>query len=404
MTWLKILIQKARVKNGDNFNKKFIVIALPLLLLILCLYLGLTFFSLYQNREVTKSKPARTIEVNEPFTANLYFNDELGLDVFSELIINGLDSAKNKIELAMYSMDNTAVRDALYRAAARGVLINLIFSDKHENGVKNLFNNNHKNLKISFISSNDGSMHHKFLLIDRGSTQQKLFFGSYNFTNIQGKYDPSFMLTTERPELIWVFGDEFERLAGGIPGGVKESTNYNPYAALIKYPEGFIEIWFSPGLVNNNIKDRMLSLIKNSRSNIKIMTWSLTDKDVAAELALKSKQIPVSIITDDYNWSAAGSAFPILAAQKNRQNLNNLEIITDSNRNQEIAKILPNNDLNSFLHHHLLVVDDRVAVFGTNNWSSNGFFRNDESMMITNIKSLIKAFEQSYTVNYNKNK
>lgn len=113
MTWLKILIQKARVKNGDNFNKKFIVIALPLLLLILCLYLGLTFFSLYQNHEVTKSKPARTIEVNEPFTANLYFNDELGLDVFSELIINGLDSAKNKIELAMYSMDNTAVRDAL---------------------------------------------------------------------------------------------------------------------------------------------------------------------------------------------------------------------------------------------------------------------------------------------------
>lgn len=404
MTWLKILIQKARVKNGDNFNKKFIVIALPLLLLILCLYLGLTFFSLYQNHEVTKSKPARTIEVNEPFTANLYFNDELGLDVFSELIINGLDSAKNKIELAMYSMDNTAVRDALYRAAERGVLINLIFSDKHENGVKNLFNNNHKNLKISFISSNGGSMHHKFLLIDRGSTQQKLFFGSYNFTNIQGKYDPSFMLTTERPELIGVFGDEFERLAGGIHGQVKASTNYNPYAALIKYPEGYIEIWFSPGLVNNNIKDRMLNLIKNSSSNIKIMTWFLTDKDVAAELALKSEQIPVSIITDDSNWSTTGSVFPILVVQKDRQNLSKLELITDSNRNQEIAKLLPNENLNSFLHHHLLVVDDQVAVFGTNNWSSNGFFRNDESIMVTNIKSIVEAFEKSYTVNYNKNK
>ncbi|MFA6995208.1 MAG: phospholipase D-like domain-containing protein [Patescibacteria group bacterium] len=404
MIWLKILIRKVKIKIGDNFNKKFIVIALPLLLLILCLYLGLTFFRLYQNREVITSPPARTIEVNESFSANLYFNDELGLDVFSELIVNGLDAAKNKIELAMYSMDNSAIRDALYRAAARGVSVDLVFSDKHQNGIENLFVNNHKNLKISFVSSNGGSMHHKFLLIDRGSAQPKLFFGSYNFTNIQGKYDPSFILTTERPELISLFGDEFDRLAGGLHGSVKKSANYNPYAALIRYPEGFIEIWFSPGLVDNNIKDRMLNLIRNSRDNIKIMTWSLTDKDVAAELALKSKQIPVSIITDDYNWSATGSAFPVLAAQKNRQNLNNLEIITDSNRNQEIAKILPDDDLNSFLHHHLLVLDDRIAVFGTNNWSSNGFFRNDESVMITNIKSLVKAFEQSYTFNYNKNK
>lgn len=406
MTWITTLLQKNKLKKNSNLKKITIFIGLPLLLLGLSLYLGLIVFHLSVARSAVKFEPAKIININEPFSAKLHFNDELGTDNFTKLIVSALDSAQSRIELAMYSMDSVAITEALYRADARGVAINLIFSDKHIGGINNLFKNSHNHTKISFVSAAQaGHMHHKFLIIDRESAKPKLFFGSYNFTDIQGKYDPSFILETGRPELANIFGEEFDRLDSGIHGGNKKSTNFNPFAALIKYPEGFLEIWFSPGLGKNNIKERMIGLIKNSTNNIKIMAWNMTDKDLAAELALKAEQKPVSLITDDYNWSIAGSVFPILWAEKERENLNNLEIITDAKRNQEVKNLTTqSNTINSFLHHHLLIVDDQVAVFGTNNWGSNGFFRNDESIMVSNIPSLVQAFGESYLTNYNKDK
>ncbi|MFA5886912.1 MAG: phospholipase D-like domain-containing protein [Patescibacteria group bacterium] len=404
MTWIKILRQKTKKGDGRNWLALLIFFGLPLVLLIGGLSLGVKFLPFYQKAKNIILEPAQIIEISEPFSGNLYFNDELGIDNFSSLIIANLDTAKYKIELAMYSMDSATIADALYRAADRGVLINLIFSDKHQAIINKLFKNPHQNITINFRSSDLGYMHHKFLLIDRQTTAPKLFFSSYNFTNIQGKYDPSFILETSRPELVDIFGQEFGRLAAGQHGEAKKATTSNPFAALIKYPEGFLEIWFSPGTAQKNVKRRMLNLIKDSKSNIKVMIWTLTDKEIAAALVAAAQKLPVNIITDDSNWSVDNSVFPILAAQKERQNLNNLEIITDSKNSEGINKLYTGNSLNSFLHHHLMIIDDQTVIFGTNNWSYNGFSKNNESIMISNIASLTSAFEQSYSTNYNKNK
>ncbi len=404
MTWIKILRQRTKKGTSRNWSARLIFFGLPLALLIGSLFLSLKFFPLYPEAKNIILEPDQIIEISEPFSGNLYFNDELGIDNFSGLIIDSLNAAKYRIELAMYSMDSTTIANALYRAADRGVLINLIFSDKHQAIINKLFKNTHKNITINFLSSDLGYMHHKFLLIDRQTTTPKLFFSSYNFTNIQGKYDPSFILETSRPELVDIFGQEFGRLAAGQHGEAKKATANNPFAALVKYPEGFLEIWFSPGSAQRNVKHRMLNLIKDSKSNIKVMIWTLTDKEIAASLVAAAQKLLVNIITDDSNWSTDNSVFPILAAQKERQNLTNLEMITDSKNSEGINKLYAGNSLNSFLHHHLMIIDDQTVIFGTNNWSYNGFSKNDESIMISNIASLTSAFEQSYSTNYNKNK
>ncbi len=59
-------------------------------------------------------------------------------------------------------------------------------------------------------------------------------------------------------------------------------------------------------------------------------------------------------------------------------------------------------DFNSFLHHHLLLVDGTIAVFGTNNWSTNGFFNNNESIMISNIPYMFQSFKQAFDANLDK--
>ena len=403
MKWIKISTPKDKFK--DKIKIIIISISLPLIILSAAIYLGVTVFNLYKQPSNRTFAPVKTINISEPFSGNFYFNDKLGSNDFSDIIIKSIDSAKKTIELAMYSMDSTGIRDALLRADKRGVSVNLLFSNKHETSENKLFKDRSDKVKVKFVGiGNNGYMHNKFLIIDRGQTGQNLFFSSYNFTDIQGEFDPSFIMETTRPEIVGVFGEEFDRLSSNETWRAKKNNTYNPFAALITYPQGYLEIWFPPGSGSNNVKSRMSSLIQNAKSNIKIMIWYLTDKDIASALAIKAKEIPVTIVTDDFNWQTAGSVFPTVSAQKDRQKLSNLQIITDQKRNIEAQKFTTDSSLNSFLHHHLLIVDDQIALFGTNNWSSGGFFKNDESIMVSNISSVVSAFKQSFLYNYNINK
>lgn len=398
-------ISPQETKKSSKFPNVLISFGIPLVILVLTAYLGFIIFQIYKKTSYSHPKPAEVINIKDHFSGNVYFNDELGKSTFTDLIVKNINSAQKRIELAMYSFNNTQIAEALGSASDRGIEVHLIFSDKNASKTQSIFQPKYKNIKISFVASkNESYMHNKFLLVDRGDANQKILFGSSNFTNTQENFDPSFIFESDRPELVNVFGGEFDYLS--LKAQKKDMSNivHKPFAARINYPEGFIEIWFTPQSADNNLKQRMLDLIKNSKNNIKVMIWYLTDKDIAASLISAAANKPVTIITDDYNWSSSGSVFPILTAQKQRQNLNQLEMINDSKRNQQVAEILKGKSINSFLHHHLLIIDDQTAVFGTNNWTSGGFSRNSESIMISNIPSLVSAFADSYSFNYKTNK
>ncbi|HNZ86084.1 MAG TPA: phospholipase D-like domain-containing protein [bacterium] len=394
----------------EKSHKTFIFWAIPILLLITMGIFIYLFFTSFSKRRIVEFRPAKIIEITEPFSGSLHFNDEFGQNILSKIVIDSINSAQKTIEVAIYSMNDERIRDAIYKASDRGVNIKLVFSDVHRDINNRLFSEKRDNItRKDILSRNINTqkseyMHHKFIIIDRGEETQKLLFSSYNFTYIQDKYDPSFILETDRPEIIEIYGEEFDRIFSGLRGRDKLSKEYNPFAALIKYPEGFLEIWFTPQRINTGIKDRMLNLIENSKDNIKSMIWLMTDRDIAEDLLLASKKISVKILTDDYNFSVDGSVFNFMIKKKKQNHLDNLEILTDENRNKELKQIFNEQNLNSFLHHHLMIFDDKIALFGTNNWSSGGFFRNDESIMVSNIPSLVSDFNKSFEFNYNRNK
>ncbi|PIT95372.1 hypothetical protein COT98_00150 [Candidatus Falkowbacteria bacterium CG10_big_fil_rev_8_21_14_0_10_39_9] len=397
MSWRKLL------RQNNNAGRQWRGVLVPTLALILVLSLLAVFFRYFSRSEAVLI-PAKDLEITEPFSGELYFNDQLGGSLFSDQIIAAIDSAKQKIEVAVYSMDNTQIRDALYRAAQRGVAVSLVFSDKREDGINTIFKNQPEGIKKIYIASDPSSMHHKFIILDRGSDQAKLFFGSYNFTYLQEKYDPSFLLKTVRSEIITVFGEEFDRLALGQHGGSKIAGDYNSFAARINYLDGWLEIWFSPQTVTGSLRQRMSQLIKSSTLGIEIMIWNFTDNGLAKELAEAAGRESVKILTDDVNYQAPESAFNLLSIEKTKHHLDNLELLTDAKRNQDLKKFFQINDLNSFLHQHLMLLDNQIVIFGTNNWSAGGFYKNDESVMISSIPSLVSVFKNSFDYNYQKNK
>jgi len=402
-----------RLSPSFKFSKSFFYWFVPFIFLSLAILILLVLNYNFKNQALVSKiiSPAKIINVAESFSAQLYFNNEFGTTEFSDVIIKALDQAKSKIEVAVYSLDHQPIREALYRAANRGVKVTLILSDKELEGHNRVFKDLPANIerldvKGMTVNSNfSGSMHHKFILIDRGIETEKLFFGAYNFTFLQEKYDPSFLMETRRSEIIKIFGEEFDRIYQLAKGKKIAKEDYSPFAALINYPEGYLEIWFCPQLGSGGLRDRLLGLIREANSNLEVMIWHLTDNVVAKELAIKAlNKTKVKILTDDFNFLNKDSAFPVLIALKKQTTSNNLEILTDLNRNQEIKEKFKEPNLNSFLHHHLLLVDSKIALFGTNNWSSNGFFNNNESAMVTNIPSIFNAFKSAFEVNYEKAK
>ncbi len=388
-------------KNKSRTDKLLIILPAIVIFALITFLIILTVRELRYPKEV-KFYPEKTIDVNESFSGQLHFNDVLGLDNFSKLIVSGIDGAQKRIEIAMYSMDSVDIREALFKAAERGVEVNLVFSNKHEILLRKFFENAPSSFKIVYVGNavEQVYMHHKFLIIDRGLDSQKLFFGSYNFTDIQGKFDPSFILETTRPEIIDVFGSEWDLLVDSNSWSDKRLGSYNPFAALINYPEGYLEIWFTPESSVNSLKARMIKAIDGAKEGVKALIWHLTDRDVAATLISASKRLPTIIVADDFNFFLPESMLPAMLAQKSRQDLKNLEIVHDAKRSMEVVKILADDSLNSFLHHHTLLIDNSLVIFGTNNWSSGGFNQNDESVMVSNIPALVEGFLSSFEYNY----
>lgn len=362
---------------------------------------------------IIKSKPAEIVNITKPVETDIIFNDEMGSEVFSERIISEIDQAKKSLEIAMYTFSSEKLKQAVYRAAARGLSVTII-NDWHKHDSHELFFADAPTsiVRLELGSDSGGKtvlMHHKFALIDRGELGQKLIFGSYNWTELQEKYDPSFILISGNEALIASFGRDFDRMSSGFAGIKKlDNPNYHPWDLSLKSGDNNYEVWFSPGRYGDNIAARLDSLINNAQESLEIMIWDFTDKDLAIDLIRQARAgIKISLITDTWNFNNQNSVFQYLLEAKNRYNLDNFELIVDSGNGNLINNIKEEEGLDvkfdPFLHYHVLIADHTQVLFGTNNWSRAGTYYNDESIMISNDKKILERFQTAFERQYHNN-
>ncbi|MFZ4631718.1 MAG: phospholipase D-like domain-containing protein [Patescibacteria group bacterium] len=350
------------------------------------------------------------VKTSEPVESNIYFNYASSTNSFSPLIIKEIDKASKSLEIAVYSFKSQSIKEAVYRAVDRGVKVTLIF-DLHKKEINDVL---WLDLPLAIKRLDLGSssttysvlMHHKFALIDRGENNERLIFGSNNWTEIQDEYDQSFLFLTGSHWLVNSFGHEFDRLSFGESGIKKlDNKSYNPkdlelIAGKFKYT-----VLFGPGRHNEGINDSLYKLIKEAKNSIKIMIWDLTDRNLAAELINRaSAGVRVIVIGDSFNIINKSSAFSYLNDEKKRLKLDNLEILMDASSTPlSINNNQPNNIINvvdPFLHYHMLMVDDSKILFGTNNWSKAGSYYNDESAILTDDVMIIEKFKSAFDYNY----
>jgi mitochondrial cardiolipin hydrolase len=118
-------------------------------------------------------------------------------------------AAVGEISIAVYAFSAKRLANALAKAAKRGVKVRIILDN--ENARKRYSLDEWliaQGIEVHFLSVKGGSMHHKFMIVDR----KALVAGSYNFTNDAEFRNHDAAIFTANRALVRAFAIEFERL------------------------------------------------------------------------------------------------------------------------------------------------------------------------------------------------
>lgn len=326
--------------------------------------------------------PKRTYFREESIETEIFFNNAPSSKECLRTLIKAVGSSSSTIDIAMYSFNSPDLAEALKKASTRGVEITLVINHDHVKKARSFFKADSPHVRVlpekdSKFVKHTGSMHHKFFLIDR-KENPLLITSSLNATDIQNAHDIGYVLTTRDSAITDEFGLEFDRIKNGIWGLAKiDDWDYSPFAKRINSKSDFFEIWWSPGLELNSIKGKLLETINQAEEELLVICWQITDTDILNALLKKSTEgVKVHVVTDKH----------LFLTDENLDFMQSPLIQVDINEDST------DGELKSFIHEHVLIVDGKSVLFGTNNWSGRGALSNDETIFYTNNTYLVTEF------------
>jgi hypothetical protein len=386
-------------------------------LLLLCFSVLLVLFSAWVSTTIVDEfvgydslAPAREdYVVDRELDGVLYFNDRPSTRVISDRVKALVGGAQESVQMAMYSIDMYSVRNKLEEARDRGVSVDIVLDASKHKQHSAVFADNkvlsYKELGAGVV--NEGVvgeyMHHKFLLVDVEGTAPHLLTGTMNYTTSQEWYDPSFVFETADLDVIEAFKNEYDLLLKEQRGYKKfRDASYQPLQKVVQYQNGFLEIWFGPGFKQNSVRARLIDLIDSAENTIDIIVWQMTDREIVKALRRKAQEgVKVTVLADDdYLWSEEST---VRSLMREDEIGSDVEVVSDLYRTLNLRGdvMIPGNlYFNPYLHQHTLIVDNEVVLSGTNNWTFNGFFKNDENIFVSNVDFWVQGFRDSFQYHY----
>jgi phosphatidylserine/phosphatidylglycerophosphate/cardiolipin synthase-like enzyme len=344
------------------------------------------------------------VKVDYPLDIKIYenfFNEE-GNKKFSEILIDNIDQAQKEIQIAIYSFNIDEIRDALIRAADRGVEVTIYYNNELKMPFNYFMRDAIEKINVVYIKRGRHdydligdfySMHHKLMIIDAGLENQVLFTGAWNWSYHQEDLDPNTLFEIEDPEIISSYYNEIKRLENNLFSKLKfQDFDYSPWDKTIIYPNNeSIEIWFSPGRKENSIQTRIKDLISNAKETIDIEMTQINSTILLLDLINKAKEgVKIRMIVDTNVKNGHDSTIPMLEEAIKEHNISNISIIEGG------TKPTYEKPLYSIFHRHNMIIDNEIVLSGTANWSTGGFFQNDENILIFHSPRIAALFKENF--------
>ncbi len=271
-------------------------------------------------------------------------------------ILDALKQAHTSVDLAMYGFTDPELMQAFIQAKEQGKAVRILlqhypYRNIDENAPAiHRFSASHLNL--TFAPSTFYLLHQKTLLLD----QHKALVLSFNFTRSAFKNERNFGLVIDDPEQVQeiqrVFNADWEN---------KKAAPHSPQL-----------IW-SP----DNSREKILSLINNAKSELKVYAQGLTDYQVVGALAAAARRgVQVRLLT---SGSQPGKKWDYL----------------------QRAGVQLTLDKRLVIHAKVLLADKKAAMLGSINFTQPSLDKNRELSVLANdpaiINQLVDIFDADWT-------
>ena len=277
------------------------------------------------------------------------------------VIKNVIDSAQKSVHCAFWDLDLKDLTKT-FGEKSHSADVKLVIDDRNYDGqIKG------EGVRVAKSSR---YMHNKFCILDNN----KVLTGSMNPTNNGANLNNNNLIIIDSKYIAENYEDEFNELWNNI-----YSSGDNVKYGKVNTDIGIIENYFCPEdctLENNGGVYRIIDLIRNAEKSVKIASFSFTHEELGDEL-LKAdiNGMDVKVLVERRQRNVRGSQYTRLRDF-------GINIKVDGNKYN--------------MHHKFAIIDDKIVVFGSPNFSLSGFNRNDENMLVIFNENLALRFVKEF--------
>lgn len=281
-------------------------------------------------------------------------------------LVEAIGAARLSIDVAAYSISLNSVRYALINAHDRGVTVRVVMESKNmdRSDVQAMIK-----AGIPIIGDNRaGLMHDKFMVIDRS----EVWLGSMNFTDSGTYEDNNNLIRIRSIKVAENYSVEFNEMFEDDMFGpdVVEHTP-NPSVTL----DGTrVDTYFSP---DDHVLTALYNLLNDANESIYFLAFSFTSNELGAIVREKAEAgLTVQGVMDEEQIASnIGTEFdPFRQA--------GLDVLIDGIEGQ--------------MHHKVFIVDERIVVLGSYNFSKSAEEKNDENIVIIYNSKVADFFIQEF--------
>lgn len=301
---------------------------------------------------------ARSGKLSIRFTPSVEFDP----DGVEQQLIDMIAQAERSIDLCLFEFSLPRVAQALVEAHQRGVEVRMVYDNREEHQPAL-----HTVKSAGIETRSDGRsayMHNKFIIVD----EARVWTGSTNVAPGGVYVGDNHTLTFESERLAAIYKVEFEEMFvdGAFGPRSPRNTDHTP-VEIDRHTT--VETWFAP---EDGAMDRMIEVVRTARSSIKFMVFAFTS-EALFQAILERMQAGVEV-TGIFESRHAG-----------------WKDIKIGPLHQAGATVRFDTNPDT-LHHKVIVVDEKVVVTGSFNFSDSADRSNDENMLVIDGRSVARAF------------
>lgn len=304
------------------------------------------------------------IEVYFTYPENDYIaNTE---DSIENQLIKKIDGAQSTLHGAFFEFNLQTVADALIRAHQRGVQVQLVYDDENTDEDPQM----KQMIKFGIEAVPDersAFMHNKFLVVDN----ECVWTGSFNITINAAYKNNENAIYLCSPEIVENYQTEFAEMFAGQFGPTSPANT--PHEQF--YIDGIlVENYFGP---EDDVVEKIISTVSSSQNTVHFMALSFTDESLAnTMIRLISNGVTVAGV-----FEARGVG--TVSSQCSKLFKKGANIRLDGNGS-------------STMHHKVIIVDSKIVVVGSFNYSDNANTSNDENLLIIHSPKVALEYEQEF--------